>query len=113
MGPWPSKSVIVVVLALLASVQLAVGLRITIDRDECFSHKVQYEGDVVHASFVVIKAEAPWHYGDEVLILWLRDHMVNRFMMLVIRRVTSLSLWLTTKVFISSASLTSLLIMRL
>ncbi|KAK9148524.1 hypothetical protein Scep_007281 [Stephania cephalantha] len=38
--------------------------------------------------------------------------MVNRFMMLVIRRVTSLSLWLTTKVFISSASLTSLLIMR-
>ncbi|KAK9091841.1 hypothetical protein Syun_026752 [Stephania yunnanensis] len=65
MGPWPSKSVIVVVLALLASVQLAVGLRITIDRDECFSHKVQYEGDVVHTSFVVIKAEAPWHYGDE------------------------------------------------
>ncbi|KAK9093341.1 hypothetical protein Syun_028252 [Stephania yunnanensis] len=44
---------------------LAVGLRIVIDPDECFSPKVQYEEDTVHASFVVIKAEAPWHYGDE------------------------------------------------
>ncbi|GAU36263.1 hypothetical protein TSUD_255170 [Trifolium subterraneum] len=41
------------------------GIRFVIDRDECFSHDVKYEGDTVHVSFVVIKADSPWHYGDE------------------------------------------------
>ncbi|KAA0047128.1 ABC transporter I family member 6 [Cucumis melo var. makuwa] len=36
-----------------------------IDREECFSHQVQYEGNTVHVSFVVIKADSPWHYGDD------------------------------------------------
>ena len=41
------------------------GIRFVIDRDECFSHDVKYEGDTVHVSFVVIKADSAWHYGNE------------------------------------------------
>ena len=36
-----------------------------IDRDECFSHNVLYEGDTVHLSFVVIKVDASWHYTQD------------------------------------------------
>ncbi|XP_028180409.1 mitogen-activated protein kinase 5-like [Glycine soja] len=36
-----------------------------IDKDECLSHDVKYEGDTVHVSFIVIKADSPWHYDDE------------------------------------------------
>lgn len=43
----------------------ANGLRFVIDREECFSHKIQYEGDNVHFSFVVIKADTPWHHENE------------------------------------------------
>lgn len=49
---------------LLFSFQLAFGLRFVIDRDECFSHSVPYDGDTVHTSFVVIKADTAWHYED-------------------------------------------------
>ena len=43
----------------------AAAIRFVIDREECFSHNVEYEGDTVHVSFVVIKAETPWHYSEE------------------------------------------------
>ena len=54
--------VFVLIVALL---KVTEGIRFVIDRDECFSHEVKYEGDTVHVSFVVIKADSPWHYGDE------------------------------------------------
>ncbi|XP_062107120.1 transmembrane emp24 domain-containing protein p24beta2 [Humulus lupulus] len=41
------------------------GIRFVIGKEECFSHNVQYEGDTLHLSFVVIKADTPWSYGDE------------------------------------------------
>jgi hypothetical protein len=43
-----------------------------IDREECFSHNVDYEGDTVHVSFVVIKADTPWHYTQDGvdLVVW-------------------------------------------
>ncbi|KAF7814853.1 transmembrane emp24 domain-containing protein p24beta2-like [Senna tora] len=41
------------------------GIRFVIEKEECFSHDVKYEGDTVHVSFVVIKAESPWHYSNE------------------------------------------------
>ncbi|KGN43402.1 transmembrane emp24 domain-containing protein p24beta2 [Cucumis sativus] len=50
---------------LLLSLRKSEGIRFVIDREECFSHHVQYEGDTVHVSFVVIKADSPWHYGDD------------------------------------------------
>lgn len=43
----------------------AVGIRFVIDREECLSHNVEYEGDTVHVSFVVIKAESPWHFSQD------------------------------------------------
>lgn len=41
------------------------GIRFVIDREECLSHNVEYEGDTVHVSFVVIKTDSPWHYSDD------------------------------------------------
>ncbi|MBA0791239.1 hypothetical protein Gohar_015831 [Gossypium harknessii] len=49
----------------LWSLKLAEGVRFVIDKEECLSHDVKYEGDTVYVSFVVIKAEAPWHFSDE------------------------------------------------
>ncbi|KAG9143221.1 hypothetical protein Leryth_010146 [Lithospermum erythrorhizon] len=42
----------------------AFGIRFVIDREECFSHKVEY-GDIVHYSFVVIKVDGSWHYNED------------------------------------------------
>ncbi|KAK8674316.1 hypothetical protein V6N13_112609 [Hibiscus sabdariffa] len=49
----------------LWSLRVAEGVRFVIDREECVSHDVKYEGDTVHVSFVVIKADAPWHFSNE------------------------------------------------
>lgn len=51
--------------ALLLSVEAAFGIRFVIDREECFSHDVKYEGETVHVSFVVIKIDSSWHYSHE------------------------------------------------
>ncbi|KAG5081820.1 hypothetical protein JHK86_005885 [Glycine max] len=58
-------ALVFVLIGALWNLQRAEGIRFVIDRDECFSHDVKYEGDTVHVSFVVIKADSPWHYGDE------------------------------------------------
>jgi hypothetical protein len=50
-----------------------LGIRFVIDREECFSHQVEYEGDTLHASFVVIKSDTPWHYSDEGVDLVVKD----------------------------------------
>ncbi|KAI3870582.1 hypothetical protein MKX03_022775 [Papaver bracteatum] len=64
MGYLSPKFIPFALLAILSILQVAVGIRFVIDREECFSHSVPYEGDTVHVSFVVIKAEG-WHYGDD------------------------------------------------
>lgn len=68
------SSLLFIFLSLLLSSWSAAGIRFVIDREECFSHSVPYEGDRVDVSFVVIKAENSWHYGDEgvdfVVCLW-------------------------------------------
>ncbi|MQL71900.1 hypothetical protein Taro_004217 [Colocasia esculenta] len=61
----PLRLIALVVLGLLWSLQSASGLRFVIDREECFTHQVPYEGDTVHVSFVVIKSDSSWHYGNE------------------------------------------------
>ncbi|XP_043690382.1 transmembrane emp24 domain-containing protein p24beta2-like [Telopea speciosissima] len=60
-----SNLAVIVLLVLISALQSAVGIRFVIDRDECFSHNIEYDGDTVHVSFVVIKADAPWHYSDD------------------------------------------------
>lgn len=60
-----SNYVAVLLLAFFMSLQTAFGIRFVIDREECFSHNVLYEGDTVHLSFVVIKVDASWHYTQD------------------------------------------------
>ena len=56
---------VVVTLAILSGLQAVIGIRFVIDREECFSHNVEYDGDTVHFSFVVIKSEGAWHYSPD------------------------------------------------
>lgn len=65
MGIGSLRNVILVMMVLSICMKGAFGIRFVIDREECLSHDVQYEGDTVQLSFVVIKADGSWHYGDE------------------------------------------------
>ena len=56
---------VVLLLALLSSPEAVFGIRFVIDREECFSHDVKYEGDTVHVSFVIVKVDSSWHYSDD------------------------------------------------
>lgn len=68
------SGVFLVLLWLVAFLRDAAAIRFVIDREECFSHNVDYEGDTVHVSFVVIKADTPWHYTQDGvdLVVWPR-----------------------------------------
>ncbi|KAL8494835.1 hypothetical protein ACS0TY_019133 [Phlomoides rotata] len=48
------------------------GIRFVINKEECLAHNVQYEGDTIHVSFVVIKAESAWHNGDGAVDLLIK-----------------------------------------
>lgn len=56
---------VILALCLLFATEETEAIRLTLDREECFSHDVQYEGDTVHASFVVIKTDSQWQYSDD------------------------------------------------
>jgi hypothetical protein len=62
----------VLVLCIIPFLGSASGIRFVIDREECFSHNVDYEGDTLHVSFVVIKADTPWHYSEDGVDLVVR-----------------------------------------
>ncbi|KAK8519815.1 hypothetical protein V6N12_003786 [Hibiscus sabdariffa] len=59
------ESLAVILLALLCSLNPVYGIRFIIDTEECLSHNVKYEGNTIHASFVVIKADSGWHSSHE------------------------------------------------
>uniref|UniRef100_M8CJ78 Uncharacterized protein n=1 Tax=Aegilops tauschii TaxID=37682 RepID=M8CJ78_AEGTA len=63
----------VLVLCIMPFLHQAAAIRFVIDREECFSHNVEYEGDTVHVSFVVIKADTPWHYSEDGVDLVVKD----------------------------------------
>jgi hypothetical protein len=64
----PHNVVIAFSILLLSNINAVFGIRFVIDREECFSHNVQYEGDTVHASFVVISTtESTWPLTQEGL----------------------------------------------
>ena len=67
------RTVCLSVLCAVLLLRPAAAIRFVIDREECFSHNVEYEGDTVHVSFVVIKAETPWHYSEEGVDVVVRD----------------------------------------
>lgn len=69
MKVWLQNVVIAVVMLLLLRLNAVIGIRFVIDREECFSHNVEYEGDSVHASFVIISTDSTWQYTQEGLDL--------------------------------------------
>ncbi|CAI9089854.1 OLC1v1024502C1 [Oldenlandia corymbosa var. corymbosa] len=64
-GSLKSRTRLMVMVVLMALQKGAYGIRFVIDREECLTHNVEYDGDTVHVSFVVIKADSPWQYGEE------------------------------------------------
>ena len=68
------KFAVLVLLALLSSLQTVYGIRFVIDREECFSHNIEYEGDTLHISFVVIKVDGAWHYTHDGVDLVVSFH---------------------------------------
>lgn len=60
-------------LMVMMNMRVGNGIRFVIDKEECFSHNIVYEGDIVHASFVVIKADASWHHIDDGIDLIVRN----------------------------------------
>lgn len=42
--------------------QPALAIRFVLNREECFSESVEYDGDLLHISFVVIRVERAWQY---------------------------------------------------
>ncbi|OVA20114.1 GOLD [Macleaya cordata] len=73
MESWLPRFVSIVVLALLSSHESAAGIRFMVDKEECVSHSLSYEGDTVQVSFVVIKADATWHFGEDGVDLLVKD----------------------------------------
>ncbi|KAK2648008.1 hypothetical protein Ddye_015497 [Dipteronia dyeriana] len=41
------------------------GIKFDIDREECLSYNVHYEGVTLHLSFVFMKADTPWHFKED------------------------------------------------
>ena len=66
-----SRMAVTVALVLLLGLCWEKGIhaiRFVIDREGCLSQNVEYEGDTVQLSFVVIKANTPWHYATDTLV---------------------------------------------
>ncbi|KAK4279076.1 hypothetical protein QN277_016833 [Acacia crassicarpa] len=54
---------VIMMVGVLWNLKGSEGIRFVIDREECFSHNVKYQGDTVHVSFVVVKSDSIWGFG--------------------------------------------------
>lgn len=54
-----------ILMVVVLSMQGVIGIRFVLNKEECVSYNVEYEGETVHISFVAIKADATWHYGED------------------------------------------------
>ncbi|XP_010926811.1 transmembrane emp24 domain-containing protein p24beta2 [Elaeis guineensis] len=72
MEGYSSRLMIFVVSGLLLFFRPTIGIRFLLDREECLTQSAEYEGDTVHASFVVIKYEGR-DYSDDGVDLVVRD----------------------------------------
>lgn len=59
---WIGVTISILVVGL--SMKGAFGIRFVIEKEECFSHKVEM-GETVHYSFVVIRSEGQWHDSED------------------------------------------------
>ncbi|XP_021887112.1 transmembrane emp24 domain-containing protein p24beta2 isoform X2 [Carica papaya] len=62
---WFRQAVVLIVVGIIWRMQGATGIRFVMEKEECFSYKVEYEGDTLHISFVVIKSDSPWHFSED------------------------------------------------
>ena len=60
-----SSSALPILLLLLSLSRLAESVRFVLTREECFTENVEYDGDMVHVSFVVISYEHAWNYQQQ------------------------------------------------
>lgn len=74
-------AVVIIVVLCLFTTKGTESIRFVIDRE---SHNVQYDGDTVHVSFVVIRVNSFWHYDHNgvdlvvciclyMILLWLKS----------------------------------------
>ncbi|XP_022886868.1 transmembrane emp24 domain-containing protein p24beta2-like [Olea europaea var. sylvestris] len=61
-----------ILMVVVLSMQGVIGIRFVLNKEECVSYNVEYEGETVHISFVAIKADATWHYGDDGIDLMIK-----------------------------------------
>lgn len=61
-----TKAVLLLLLLLCVSLlRPAMGVRFVLNKEECFTEHVEYDGDLVHVSFVVIRAQDAWNYHHQ------------------------------------------------
>ncbi|CAI9754486.1 unnamed protein product [Fraxinus pennsylvanica] len=66
-----------ILMVVVLSMQGGFGIRFVLDKEECVSYNVEYEGETVHISFVAIKVDAAWHYGDDGIDLTIKGPSGN------------------------------------
>ncbi|KAH7422402.1 hypothetical protein KP509_12G007200 [Ceratopteris richardii] len=54
--------VVMVFRIILGHVNPAMGIQFSLKKEECFTQAVEYEGDLVHISYVVIESDRAWDY---------------------------------------------------
>jgi hypothetical protein len=61
-------------------------VRFILNKEECFTEHVEYDGDMVHVSFVVIRYEQSWNYQQHSggVDLSVRTHMPSSYACLCI-----------------------------
>ena len=73
---WLQQLVLVACAVVWMEARRAEAIRFVIDKKECWSHDVPYDGDTVHVSYVVIKSESAWNFDHTAVGL---DLVVSAF----------------------------------
>lgn len=101
-------SLAIVVVIFLCRHHSVVGIRFVIDKQECFSHQVQYAKDTLHVSFVVIKVDASWQQTTDGVDIVVSTHSI--YMLINYRQKHFFSLQILYQISILSLSLFNLLL---
>lgn len=75
-----------IITCLMVQLRVVFGIRFVIDKDECFSHNILYEGDIIHVSFVVIKADASWQHMDDGIDLLVNIPLSHSLSLVITRQ---------------------------
>ncbi|KAM7271183.1 hypothetical protein ACFE04_030397 [Oxalis oulophora] len=65
---WKKSMEMVLIIGLIMislSLKEVDAIRFVLDREECLSEEVKYDGDTLHTWFVVVKDDSEWHFNEE------------------------------------------------